>query len=216
MLFAEYFHKYTFYCRNTISFRFARINICCFRPAFLDCIKVDSRRFSAIQKPSLIIEPGFPAHIIEIFQDTIPFAMGIIAQAAFVGRNRLPQVVICTRAFHSYNSFSSGVPPRLRARAIQVPTLNSGRVASNSSCNRIKRRKRSEASLYNFLSPAAKAASTTFSVRRPFSGDRLADDIDQIILEIIVSLELIGYRHHHSGSTNHIVRIIIVFHLRPA
>ena len=86
MLFAEYFHKYTFYCRNTISFRFARINICCFRPAFLDCIKVDSRRFSAIQKPSLIIEPGFPAHIIEIFQDTIPFAMGIIAQAAFVGR----------------------------------------------------------------------------------------------------------------------------------
>lgn len=150
MLFAEYFHKYTFYCRNTISFRFARINICCFRPAFLDCIKVDSRRFSAIQKPSLIIEPGFPAHIIEIFQDTIPFAMGIIAQAAFVGRQSVtPSRNLYTGIplvqFLFFRSISEAA-----GTSDQVPTLNSGRVASNSSCNRIKRRKRSEASLYNF------------------------------------------------------------------
>lgn len=142
--------------------------------------------------------------------------MGIIAQAAFVGRQSvtpsrnlytgipLVQFLFFRSISEAAGTSDPGSNLKFRTRCQQFVLQQDQTQETVGSI------------LIQLFVASGKSGLNNLLRKTSFLGDRLADDIDQIILEIIVSLELIGYRHHHGGSTNHIVRIIIVFHLRPA
>ena len=53
-------------------------------PRFFQSIIVDGFGRVFIRKLAQAVEPGFPAQIIKVFQQAVPFPVGIVAQPSFV------------------------------------------------------------------------------------------------------------------------------------
>ena len=136
-----------------IAFRCGDINVVLQCPWLLQGIEVDGAGRCAVQLAGQFIEIGLPAHVVEVAQEAVPLLVGIVAQAAVIGRD----TVAPRGDLHTGVPFVAilllGRMPKARAFSIQWPTLNSERVASSLSCKSIRLRKRREAAANSSLLP---------------------------------------------------------------